>query len=350
MRRRDFVKGAAVGASLPVLGISANAQSLSGTEELPVVEKVRRALLAFQRRDWEQGVTAHAFIDRGETEMAVLLARSAVVCQHEDGRLGLVGPGNPHSQADACVNGEAVLFAYRHTQDDLFGQAHKKMLEYMLQKVHKNSDGVYYHLTGQNTIWSDSTYMFPPYMAYAGYPEEALKQLTGLRRILADPKTGLLRHIWDDDKKEFKRAAAWGGGNGWYAAGLARTIQHLGESQGKIREELAGQLQTHLENCLKWMRPDGLFHDVIDDPNSFVETNLGQMLAYAIYRGVHLGVVEKTYLEKAEKMREAALAKVDRWGFVRDAAGAPKFDRPGISPEAQAFTLLMEAARGAVTR
>lgn len=314
-----------------------------------MIDKVRRALLAFQRRDWEQGVTAHAFIDRGEAEMVILLARSAVVCQHEDGRLGIVGAGNPHSQADSCVNGEAVLFAYRQTQDPFFGDAHRKMLAYMLNRVHKNSDGIYYHLTGQNTIWSDSTYMFGPFMAYAGYPEEALKQFTGLHRILADPKTGLLRHIWDDEKQAFQREAAWGGGNGWYAAGLARTIGHV-SAENKIQRPLRELLRTHLDCCLKWMRPDGLFHDVADDPGTFVETNLGQMLSYAIYRGVQTGVLEKAYLEKAEKMRAAALAKVDRYGFVQDVAGAPRFDRPGTSPEGQAFTLLMETARKAVTK
>ena len=106
-------------------------------------------------------------------------------------------------------------------------------------------------------------------------------------------------------------------------------------------------LKEQLDICLKWMRLDGLFHDVVDDPNTFVETNLGQMLSYAIYRGIQLGVLEKKYLEKAEKMRAAALAKVDRYGFVQDVAGAPRFDRPGTSPEGQAFTLLMEAARAA---
>jgi len=72
------------------------------------------------------------------------------------------------------------------------------------------------------------------------------------------------------------------------------------------------------------------------------------MLAYAIYRGVQFGVLDRGYLDQAAVMRRAALAKVDRYGFVQDVAGAPRFDRPGTSPEGQAFTLLMEAARIAV--
>ena len=43
-------------------------------------------------------------------------------------------------------------------------------------------------------------------------------------------------------------------------------------------------------------------------------------------------------------MRFAARAKMDGYGFVQGACGAPDFERPGISTEAQAFCILMEAA------
>jgi rhamnogalacturonyl hydrolase YesR len=38
-----------------------------------------------------------------------------------------------------------------------------------------------------------------------------------------------------------------------------------------------------------FQRPDGLFHDVVDDPSTFVETNLAQMLTYTLYRGTREG-------------------------------------------------------------
>jgi hypothetical protein len=35
---------------------------------------------------------------------------------------------------------------------------------------------------------------------------------------------------------------------------------------------------------------------------------------------------------------------MDADGYVQGACGAPNFDRPGVSTEAQAFCILMEAA------
>ena len=91
-------------------------------------------------------------------------------------------------------------------------------------------------------------------------------------------------------------------------------------------------------------RPDGLFHNVLDDPGTFIETNLAQMLAYSIYRGISGGWLPSNYREKADKMRTAVYQKVDAFGYVQGVCGAPAFDRAGTAPEGQAFFLLMEAA------
>ncbi|NJK97967.1 MAG: hypothetical protein HC905_26400 [Bacteroidales bacterium] len=92
------------------------------------------------------------------------------------------------------------------------------------------------------------------------------------------------------------------------------------------------------------MRADGLFHDIIDDSNSFVETNLGQMLAFAIYTGVKAGWLGTDYKVKADKMRLGALSKIDKYGIVQGACGSPNFDRSGTSTEAQSFFIMMEYA------
>jgi hypothetical protein len=85
------------------------------------------------------------------------------------------------------------------------------------------------------------------------------------------------------------------------------------------------------------------FHDVVDNPKTFVETNLSQMLSYTIFRGVKGGWLPKSYLKDAEIMRRAARSKVDDLGYVRDVCGSPTFEAPGIATEGQAFFILMES-------
>jgi len=75
-----------------------------------------------------------------------------------------------------------------------------------------------------------------------------------------------------------------------------------------------------------------------------VETNLSQMLAYTIYRGIKSRWLLADLKPYADKMRNAAQNKVDEFGLVQGVCGAPNFNSVGVAPEGQAFFLLMESA------
>ncbi|MCJ7550406.1 MAG: glycoside hydrolase family 88 protein [Anaerolineae bacterium] len=306
------------------------------------VQKVVNAMLAMQRRAWEQGVASQALLELGETDLVVLLAKDAVVNQLKDGRLGLnEGKG---AVADPASNGEPVLFAARVTGDPALEAAAARMLDFLLYKAPRTRDGIIYHNHIENQIWVDACYMAPPFLAIAGHPEEAVKQLVGYRDRLFDPDTQLYYHIWDEDLQQYGRKLLWGVGNGWAAAGMARVIHALPDSMAEDRAMLAGFVREILDGALRHQREDGLFHDILDDPATFVETNAAQMLSYAIYRGVRGGWLDSVYLKDADRMREAAYTKVDAYGLVQGVCGAPHFDRSGTATEGQAFFLLMEAA------
>jgi unsaturated rhamnogalacturonyl hydrolase len=346
MRRRQALKdllaaGAATGA-LAALGTNAAGSTREEAGPEGLVEKARQAMLAMQREAWEQGVAMQALLEWGDRDMVVRMAHGAVLRIYEDGRLGMVSDN--HGVTDPAANGEGVLFAARETGDPKFKDAAGRMLAYLLKTAPRTADGTLYHIDHKPQVWIDSMYMAPPFLAAAGEPAEAVKQIEGFRRFLWDRKTKLFSHIWDDGKKAFDRQAHWGVGNGWAAAGMTRVVRALPASMKAEKKRLAGYVREVLDSCLAHRRPDGLFQDVVDDPKSFVETNLAQMLAYTIFRGVADGRLPKSYLAEAEIMRRAATAKVDALGYVRDVCGSPTFEKPGTATEGQAFFILMEAA------
>jgi unsaturated rhamnogalacturonyl hydrolase len=158
------------------------------------------------------------------------------------------------------------------------------------------------------------------------------------------PEKQLFAHIWDDGEGVFVREACWGVGNGWAAAGMTRVICALPATMMDKKRRLIGYVKAVLDGCLTHQRADGLFHDVVDDSSTFVETNLAQMLAYTIYRGVAGEWLGTAYRATADGMRQAVHNKLDVYGLVQDVCGAPHFDHPGTATEGQAFFLLMEAA------
>lgn len=307
-----------------------------------MLKQVSDALLTMQRYSWEQGVAAQAFLELGETDTAILLARDAVQRQSADGRLASLRDNE--GVTDPAANGEAVLVAARITNEPALQTAANAMLNYLLKTAPRASDGTLFHITDAKEVWIDSMYMAPPFLAAAGQLDEAIRQIHGMKSRLWNSEKKLYSHIWDEDRKAFKRAAFWGVGNGWAAAGITRVIRTLPESRDKDKQELAAHVKDILDGCIAHQRQDGLFHDVLDQPDVFIETNLAQMLAYSIYRGIRGGWLTSGYKEHADKMRAAAHQKVDASGYVQGVCGAPTFDRAGTAPEGQAFFLLMEAA------
>lgn len=311
-----------------------------------IVEKVKRAALSMQRYNWEQGVLAQAFLEFGEKEVAILLAVEAAHRQDELGRCAAIGPA--FSATDPCAVGEALIYACEQTGDPSLLRARDRLLHWALVDAPRNPGGIVYHLLDAPQFWVDSFYMLPPFLARAGFFSEAMRQIDGYWNALFDPAGGLLSHQWDDGRKQFLRKAAWGVGNGWAAAGMARVIALLPPGMDDARKMLIARTNGLIRRVLSLQRPDGMFHDVLDDPSTFPEINCGQMIAYTIYRGVQEGWLGWELIPAAERIRSVAESQVDRFGFVQNVCGAPTFDRPGMAPEGQAFFILMEAAASVV--
>ena len=294
-----------------------------------------------QRRDWEQGVFAQALLESGQNEKLIQLTRAAMVQQTDDGRIGVLVSGGP---TDPAMGGAAYAHASKSTGDSQMQHAVDRMLEWIRHKAPRNAEGVLYHTFEAPQMWSDGINGAPPFLAAMGHFNEALKQIDGYKRLLFNPDKKLMAHIWDDGKKQLVDPGFWGGGNGWTAAGLARVIRSLPASRTGDRERLAEFATAVIDGCLAHQRADGLFHDYVDKPETFVETNLAQMLAFAAYSGIKNGWLPERYRVHADRMRAAARIKMDEHGFVQGACSAPNFDRSGISTEAQAFCVMMEAA------
>lgn len=347
MERRDFLRkslaiGAAVGPSSFFLSSQGRAQDTRLSRRDSLVDKVKLAMLSMQRDAWEQGVAAQALLESGDSSLVILMAKEAVVRQIQDGRLAVISCNE--GVTDPAANGEAVLWAARMTGDAVLQEGAKKMLDYLLHKAPRTKEGVLHHIATKPQVWVDSMYMAPPFLAVAGQPAEAVRQVEGIRSLLWNPQKKLFSHIWDDGRGEFERQDFWGVGNGWAAAGMARVLKALPEEMSEEKKKLTGYITDVIDGCLAHRREDGLFHDVVDKPSTFVETNLAQMLAYTIFRGVKEGWLASSYIRHAEIMRAAAWKKVDENGLVQGVCGSPTFESPGTATEGQAFFLLMEAA------
>ena len=313
------------------------------------VELVRNAMLAVQRYPWEQGVCAQALLEMGDITTAIAMAHNAVVHQKEDGRLAVINENI--AVTDPASNGEVVWQAYERTGDVTYKDAAIKMLKYLMEKAPRTDKNVICHNEvsfhegySKDQIWSDATYMAPPFLALMGETEEALFQIEGYLDYLKDKETGVLFHIYDAGKKCFVRKKLWATGNGWSLLGMARVIE-TAKSQGK--DNIADKLITYatelLDSLLKYQLPDGRFHDILDEEDSFVEGTAAMMMAAFIYRAVAGGWLSSDYLAKADLVRETMEQYVNSYGVIYEVCGCPDFVEVGTSAESMASYLMMHA-------
>ena len=307
------------------------------------VQKAKLALLTMIRHQWEHGVAAHAFMDSGDGEVAVMLAHEAVYRQMSDGRLA--GVSHSVNITDPCVCGESVMFAYRVTGDEMYLRAAERMLEY-IDNAPANADGIQLHNTAEPMIAADCMYMTPPFYAVMGKYGEAFRQVRLRFNLLWNEQKHAMNHQYDVEKNTLWRDKRWGAASGWTAAAFARMLNIIPHTPGTAegRAMLVSLLNRVVDGLLPYQLDCGLFYDCLDDGDTFIETNCAQMTAYAIYTGVAGGYLPDSRLAAADKMRAAANGMMDGYGYIRGAAGAPSFDFYGISPEAQAFYILMETA------
>lgn len=318
-----------------------------------MTEKMKKAtgmLLAMQRYSWEQGVAMQAMLETEQFETLIQMAYEAVYRSLPDGRTAVIGVTD--GATDSCAVGEGLLKACQLTDSTFLIEGYEKLLQWTIDKAPRNEQGLLYHLTTGKQFWADSLYMLPVFLASAGYYKEAVTAINGYWDKLYDNNTHLLCHMWDERESEAKDCcdkSHWGVGNGWALTGIGKVIAMLPKE--KFQTELHQLIQKELElldSVLGYVREDNLFHNVLDDSETFVETNMSQMTAYTIYRGLIDGWLPMKYLSQAEKLREAADSQVDYVGLVHDVCGAPTFDKPGFAPEGQAFYIMMEQARANV--
>lgn len=306
------------------------------------IQQVKRAMLCMTRQCWEQGIAAQALMECGEQELLELVVYDMVLRQSSDGRLCNVENTPAVTDSAFCV--PAVWSTGMRLENKKYIQAAGRNIEFFLKDAERAEDGTLFHMIHTGEIWADSAAFLPYSLALTGHKREAFAQMEGICRRLYSEEKGLYNHMWDEEKGTFLRPLAWGVGNGWILTGLLRMLAVWGGELPQERAVLEKRFYSLLDRLLECMSADHGFHDILDDPDTFQESETAAMVAYAIYRAVAEKLLDEGYLKKADLIREALYKKITSRGLVQEAASSPAFDRPGTSVECQAHVIMMEHA------
>jgi len=212
---------------------------------------------------------------------------------------------------DSIEMGRAVMLVYRVTQQAKYAKA-AKFLEDQLRGQPRTASGGYWHKEiYPNQMWLDGAYMAEPFRAaYAAtfqQPQEfddVAKQLLLMDAKMRDPKTGLLRHGWDEskqmtwaDKTTGLSPEAWGRAMGWYVMALVDVLDWIPEDHPQ-RKELIAALNRATAAAIRYQdKKTGLWWQVMDKgerAGNYTESSASSMFVYAIAKGVRMGYLPQS--------------------------------------------------------
>lgn len=256
---------------------------------------------------------------------------------------------------------------YEEERDEKYLPLLQEWLEGVMYRLPRTPEGGLQHIVSgilnEGQLWDDTLYMTVLFLARMGrvlgnedYIQESIRQFMVHIKYLSDVKTGLFFHGWTFQGNHHFAEALWGRGNSWYTAGLVDYLECLEGNEGVkqfLLTTLLRQAQA-LENC---QDESGLWHTILDDEGSYLETSASCAFAYGILKAVRKGYLPARFALVGEKAVKGVMEQISEDGTVNGVSyGTPVFNTiqeykeipicPMPYGQSMALMMLVEAYRG----
>jgi len=226
------------------------------------------------------------------------------------------------SQPFCCVTYEI----YARVKDPAYVAPFLAQTALYRQEVLRSFDGAICHYGPEkpNRVLIDQLQDYAVRMSRAGalngddsYFEEAAQQYELFRAALRDPVTGLWGHArgwWDDPRAVV--TTPWLRGHGWLIRGMVNAL-HAIPPERPQHHRMRSILTEFAADLLRFQRPDGMWTQVVDEPDTYAETSGTAMLACMFLDAARAGYLPaEPYVSAAERARAALLDYVNADGVV----------------------------------
>jgi unsaturated rhamnogalacturonyl hydrolase len=223
---------------------------------------------------------------------------------------------------DCGAMGASVIEVYLSDRQDRYRSYIDQAAAHILTRQSRLKDGTLARSFPHKwTLWSDDLYMSISFLSRMGeltgeskYIDDAARQVVNFQKYVFDTSAGLMHHCWYSDVKR-PGVAFWGRANGWALLAQVDLLDRLPKNHPK-RAQLLNILQRHILGVARYQGADGLWHQLLDKSDSYLETSCSAMFTYAIARSVNKGYIEPRYASIAQRGWEGVMTKVRPDGQV----------------------------------
>lgn len=283
----------------------------------------------YQHWEWTQGVGLYGLwklFDRTQEKKYL-----DVLTRFYDAQLEI---GFPALNVNTITPFLTMSYVGEYLQDEKYLAPCRETAKWIMERFPRTQEGGFQHMTSDTLndqeLWDDTLFMTVLFLANMGrienkreYIDEAQRQFLLHACYLADEQTGLWYHGWTFNGCHNFAGAFWGRGNCWVTIAIPEFLQMV-ECDEAVEEQLAYVLQRQVATLLQYQNENGMWHTLIDDPTSYVESSATCGFGYGILRGVRMGLLSEDCEQAAWDALEPILDYIGDDGVVQQVSyGTP---------------------------
>lgn len=273
--------------------------------------------------NWPQGIGLYGLYRNHEVTGSAK-ALKAVTAWFDD----RLAEDSPDKNVNTMCPLLTMAYLYERTGDSRFRPYLEQWARWAYERMPRTDlDGMQHITLGEphhNQLWADTLVMTVLPLAKIGrllgisrYVEEAKYQFQIHIKYLMDDATGLWFHGWTFDGHHNFVGAHWARGNCWATIAIPEIIDILGlKEDDALYRWLVAVLQAQVDALAAHQSESGLWHTLIDDETSYLESSGTAGIAYGILRAVHHGQLDARYLDVAYRAVAGLIDRIDEHGSV----------------------------------
>ena len=223
---------------------------------------------------------------------------------------------NMHQLDDCGAMGAALVKAFARNPDPRYRAAIDQIAEFIAHKQMRLPDGTLGRPRPQPvSLWVDDLYMSVPFLAQMGclkhesaWFDDAARQVVQMSERLQNPATGLYDHAWYENTAPDPNFY-WGRGHGWAMMAAAELLSVLPPDHPR-QPQVLEIFRRAAQGAVAAQSANGLWHQLLDKPDSYLETSVSAMLTFSIARGVNRGWLSPAYAPVAQTGWQAINTRV----------------------------------------
>ncbi|EOC1318185.1 glycoside hydrolase family 88 protein [Cronobacter turicensis] len=219
-----------------------------------------------------------------------------------------------------------LAYRYEETRDAALLPWLETWAEWAMYEMPRTDHGGMQHITlaeeNHQQMWDDTLMMTVLPLAKIGkllgrqdYVDEAVYQFLLHVENLMDRETGLWFHGWNYEGCHNFANARWARGNSWVTIVIPDFLELMDwPERHPVRRYLTQVLERQAAALAACQDESGLWHTLLDDPDSYLEASATAGFACGLLKAVRKRYIGKAYAAVAEKAIKGVVANISPQG------------------------------------